>query len=50
MNCLGSSLNSGVFRVMVGYTPFIDTGKVNTQAGSQIRDMFVSVCVFVEAH
>lgn len=36
----------------VGYPPFTDTGKVNTQAGSQIRDMFRAVCVhaFVYKH
>jgi len=33
--------------VAVGYPPFTDTGKVNTQAGSQIRDMFRAVFVHV---
>ncbi len=41
INCLRTSL------VTVGYPPFTDTGKVNTQAGSQIRDTFRAVCVCV---
>ncbi len=41
INCLRTSL------VTVGYPPFTDTGKVNTQAASQIRDTVRAVCVYV---
>ncbi len=41
INCLRTSL------VTVGYPPFTDTGKANTQAASQIRDTVRAVCVYV---